>query len=47
MTGADAHWWLNLATLAGIAILAVPTWSLNFRKKKLQESPSDPCRPSR
>jgi hypothetical protein len=37
MTGADARWWLDLATLAGIAILAVPVWSLNFRKKKLQE----------
>jgi hypothetical protein len=37
MTGADAHWWLNFATLAGIAILAVPVWSLNLRKKKLQE----------
>lgn len=30
------HDWLNLATFLGIAILAVPTWSLNVRKKKLQ-----------
>jgi hypothetical protein len=36
MTPAEAHWWLNLASTAGIAILAVPTWSLNFRKKKLK-----------
>jgi len=31
------HWWLNLVSLAGIVILAVPVWSLNVRKKKLQE----------
>lgn len=30
------EWWLNLAAFAGVAILAVPTWSLNFRKKRLQ-----------
>jgi hypothetical protein len=36
MTAAEAHWWLNLAALIGIAILAVPTWSLNKRKKNLQ-----------
>lgn len=33
----DVQWWLNFASLVGIAILAVPTWSLNFRKKRLQE----------
>ena len=37
MTGADARWWLDLATFAGIAILAVPVWSLNFRKKALKQ----------
>ena len=37
MTGADVRWWLDLGTLTGIAILAVPVWSLNFRKKKLKE----------
>ena len=37
MTGGDARWWLDLATLAGIAILAVPVWSLNLRKKKLKQ----------
>lgn len=37
MTPTDAHWWLDLATLAGIAIPAVPVWSLNFRKKKLKQ----------
>lgn len=30
------HWWLNLASAAGIAVLSVPVWSLNARKKKLQ-----------
>ncbi|SNR44446.1 hypothetical protein [Puniceibacterium sediminis] len=30
-------WWLNLATFAGIAILAVPVWSLNSRKRKLHQ----------
>ena len=37
MTAANAHWWLNLLSMAGILILAVPVWSLNFRKKKLKE----------
>lgn len=37
MSNADIHWWLNLATMIGIAILAFPVWSLNNRKKKLQE----------
>lgn len=37
MSPADCHWWLNLASLIGIVVLAVPTWSLNHRKKKLQE----------
>ena len=36
MTGAAAHWWLNLFALIGVAVLAVPVWSLNFRKKKLK-----------
>jgi membrane protein implicated in regulation of membrane protease activity len=31
------HWWLNLATFAGIAILAVPVWDLNTRKRKLHQ----------
>lgn len=30
------HWYLNLASAAGIAILAIPVWSLNYRKKKLK-----------
>jgi len=29
-------WWLNLAAFFGLIILSVPTWSLNFRKKKLE-----------
>ncbi|HVL19492.1 MAG TPA: hypothetical protein VM422_00665 [Amaricoccus sp.] len=29
-------WWLNLAGFLGVAVLAVPVWSLNFRKKRLQ-----------
>lgn len=29
------HWWLNLATFSGIAILAVPVWDLNTRKRRL------------
>jgi hypothetical protein len=33
MDGID--WWLNLASFLGIAILAVPVWSLNFRRKRL------------
>jgi len=28
-------WWLNLATFAGIAILAIPVWDLNLRKRRL------------
>ncbi len=36
MPSAALEWWLNLAALAGIAILAVPVWSLNARKKRLQ-----------
>ncbi len=36
MDATEVHWWLNLASLLGIAILAVPTWSLNSRKKRLQ-----------
>lgn len=36
MEAAEVHWWLNLTALIGIAILAVPTWSLNRRKKRLQ-----------
>lgn len=31
----DIDWWLNLASFLGIAILAVPVWSLNFRRKRL------------
>ena len=30
------NWWLNLAAMLGIAVLSVPAWSLNSRKKKLQ-----------
>ncbi len=36
MTGAGFEWALNLAAFLGVAVLSVPTWSLNFRKKKLQ-----------
>ncbi|SIS76910.1 hypothetical protein SAMN05421759_103127 [Roseivivax lentus] len=36
MAPAELHWWLNLAAASGIAVLAVPAWSLNSRKKKLQ-----------
>ena len=36
MTSDVAHWWLNLASLVGIARTAIPTWSLNVMKKKLQ-----------
>ncbi|MFT3973919.1 MAG: hypothetical protein QM699_10850 [Amaricoccus sp.] len=31
-----AEWWLNLAAFLGVAVLAVPVWSLNLRKKRLQ-----------
>ncbi|MEL7212262.1 MAG: hypothetical protein AAGK92_06345 [Pseudomonadota bacterium] len=37
MTPEVAHWWLNLMTLIGIAVLAVPVWSLNRRRKRLKE----------
>lgn len=30
------EWWLNLATFVGVAVLSVPVWSLNFRKKRLR-----------
>lgn len=30
------EWWLNLGTFAGVAVLSVPVWSLNFRKKRLR-----------
>ncbi|WP_417741014.1 hypothetical protein [Salipiger sp.] len=33
----DIHWWLNLASFIGIAVLSVPVWSLNFRRKRLQQ----------
>lgn len=36
MTPVEAYWWLNLTTTVGIAVLAIPVWSLNLRKKKLQ-----------
>lgn len=29
-------WWINLAACLGIAILAVPAFSLNMRKKTLE-----------
>lgn len=29
-------WWINLATCLGIAILSVPAFSLNMRKKTLE-----------
>jgi hypothetical protein len=31
------EWWLNLASFLGVAVLAGPVWSLNFRKKRLQQ----------
>ncbi len=34
---ASLAWGLNLATFIGIAILAVPVWSLNTRKRKLHQ----------
>lgn len=37
MPPGDLDWWLNLAAAAGIAVLAVPVWSLNTRKKRLQQ----------
>jgi len=36
MEPADARWWLDLGTCFGIAILAIPVWSLNNRRKKLK-----------
>ena len=46
MTAADLRWWLDLASVAGIAVLAVPVWSLNARKRRRQRlrrsAPSDP-----
>ena len=36
MTPQEIQWWLNFGSFLGIAILAVPAWSLNFRKKKLR-----------
>lgn len=33
----DAQWVLNLASFAGVAVLSVPVWSLNFRRKRLQQ----------
>ncbi|WP_226582790.1 hypothetical protein [Acuticoccus sediminis] len=29
-------WWLNLAAFCGVAVLSVPVWSLNFRRRRLQ-----------
>lgn len=29
------QWFLNLASFGGVAILSVPVWSLNFRRKQL------------
>jgi len=37
MSPVDIHWWLNLGTALGIAVLAIPVWSLNFKKKRLQQ----------
>lgn len=34
MSATALHWWLNFASMAGIAVLAVPVWSLNRRKKR-------------
>lgn len=31
----DMAWWLDLATFLGIAVLAVPVWSLDLRKQRL------------
>lgn len=33
----DIHWWLNFASFIGIATLSVPVWSLNSRRKRLQD----------
>jgi hypothetical protein len=32
----DIHWMLNFGTTIGILVLAVPAWSLNGRRKRLQ-----------
>lgn len=32
----DLLWWLNFAAFCGVAVLSVPVWSLNFRRKRLQ-----------
>ena len=37
MSPVETHWWLNLGTALGIAVLAIPVWSLNFKKKRLQQ----------
>lgn len=36
MEPAEFRWWLDFFTFLGIAILAVPVWSLNTRRKKLK-----------
>lgn len=33
----DTAFWLNLASFAGVAVLAVPVFSLNSRRKRLQD----------
>lgn len=37
MVGSEILWWLNCFSFLGILVLSVPTWSLNFRRKKLQK----------
>lgn len=37
MSPIEIHRWLNLGTALGIAVLAIPVWSLNFKKKRLQQ----------
>lgn len=34
MIAADLRWWLDVASASAIAILAVPVWTLNQRKKR-------------
>ena len=34
---ASLQWWLNFATFAGIAALAIPVWDLNARKRRLHD----------
>ena len=36
MEPADLRWWLDFFSCLGIAVLAVPVWSLNTRRKKLK-----------